>query len=421
MGAIHPSTLYVDGSRGMVQGLAAGTTQLALDLEVGNIRGASTFVTVVNDTVQPLMIDPVVAALRLREDPTSPPASRLGQTGVILEVLSGLFYVQERAEVTVSALLENGRRIVIDDPAELDIQSSNDSIVSVDGNFIVAEEVGVVNLNVSWVVCGRMLGRRIIEVAVEFAQNRPIFENDTQIADVIESAEVGTVITTVFAVDFDFTNSNARPDTEYRFAGEADSHGGLFELDKITGELRLNGPLDRETRDRYVIVIEATDRDQRQAEQNIPITPAPTDGTRTQPRCPGGSGLGSGDSSGLGSSGAASGDCDNGVLLPEGGGATNQTTQLDPPDQLIVSNSSNYYLSVLPRPFQHSGPPCLLYLYFFDVVTKMIDVVTNSAQTTPTHYALNFSWGEPCIFSYTNNTYGHNYISTVNCCGGRCQ
>ena len=43
--------------------------------------------------------------------------------------------------------------------------------------------------------------------------------------------------------------------------------------------------------------------------------------------------------------------------------------------------------SVLPRPFQHSGPPlspCLKQLYFFNVVTKMIDVVTNSTQTTPT-------------------------------------
>ena len=39
--------------------------------------------------------------------------------------------------------------------------------------------------------------------------------------------------------------------------------------------------------------------------------------------------------------------------------------------------------SVLPRPFQHSTPPCLKQLCFFDVVTKMIDVVTNSTQTTP--------------------------------------
>ena len=43
--------------------------------------------------------------------------------------------------------------------------------------------------------------------------------------------------------------------------------------------------------------------------------------------------------------------------------------------------------SILPRPFQHSGPPCLQHPYFLDVVTQMVDVVTNPAQTTPTHYA----------------------------------
>ena len=327
----QPNALrLVDPSRGIIQGLAVGEDiQVALDLQVGNIRGAaSRDITVTNSTVRPLMIDPVIAALRLREDPNNPPESRLGQTGVLLEVLSGLFYLQERAEVTVSALLKNGRRIVIDDPSELDIQSSDDSIVSVDGNFIVAEGVGVVNLNVSWIVCGRILGRRMVEVVVEFAQNRPVFVNNTQVADIIESAQVGTIITTVYAVDYDFRNSNARPDTEYRFAGEADSHGGLFELDEITGELRLNGPLDRETRDRYIIVIEATDRNQRQAEQNNSTSPTPTDGTPTRPRCPGGSGLGNEDASGLGLSGDASGDCDN-MLLP--------ATQLDPPDQLVVS------------------------------------------------------------------------------------
>ena len=276
------------------------------------------------------MIDPIVAALRLRDDPNNPPESRLGQTGVILEVLSGLFYLQERAEVTVSAVLQNGRRIVVTDPAELDIQSSNMSIVSVDGNFIVAEDVGVVNLNVSWRVCGMVLSRRIIEVTVAFAQNRPVFDNNTQVAQVIENAPVGTLITTVEAVDIDFANSNARPDTEYRFADESHSHGGLFELDEITGQLTLNGRLDRETLDRYVIIIEATDRNQRQAEQAALQRPtsAPKRGL-----CPGGSGAGSGDSSGFVS---GSGDCDN-MLSPDDDASNNDTVQFDPPDQLTVS------------------------------------------------------------------------------------
>ena len=46
-------------------------------------------------------------------------------------------------------------------------------------------------------------------------------------------------------------------------------------------------------------------------------------------------------------------------------------------------------------PFSIAAPHAFNKRFFFDVVTQMIDVVTNSAQTTPTYYALNFSWGEP--------------------------
>ena len=323
--------MTVNSVRGIIQGVSSGTTGLFLTFvdSAPNVRGAGLLtVTVVENEILPLMIDPIVAALRLRDDPDGQSESRLGQTGVVLEVLSGLFYLQERAEVTVSVVLQNGRRIVVDDPTELAIQSSNDSIVSVDGNFIVAEEVGTVNLNVSWVVCGMVLGRRIVEVTVAFAQNRPIFDNKTQIAEVLESAEMGTLITTVRAVDFDFVNTNAIPDTEYRFADESHSHGGLFDLDEITGQLRLNGPLDRESQDRYIVVIEATDRDQRQAEQAASERPT----TGSKQACPGGSGVGGDFMSGDGSA-TGSGDCDNGMLTPD----NNQTSQFDPPDQITVS------------------------------------------------------------------------------------
>ena len=45
-------------------------------------------------------------------------------------------------------------------------------------------------------------------------------------------------------------------------------------------------------------------------------------------------------------------------------------------------------------------PQCLLYPYFFDVVTKIIDVATNFAQTMPTHYALKFSWEKPYMLTF---------------------
>ena len=50
------------------------------------------------------------------------------------------------------------------------------------------------------------------------------------------------------------------------------------------------------------------------------------------------------------------------------------------------------HASVLPK---HSSPQMPSIATFSDVVTKVIDVVTNSTHTTPTRYALRFSWGEP--------------------------
>ena len=63
-------------------------------------------------------------------------------------------------------------------------------------------------------------------------------------------------------------------------------------------------------------------------------------------------------------------------------------------------------ICVPPRPFQHSCPHDFTIHIFFDVVTKMIDVVTNSAQTMPTGYALNFSCNESCgMFAVDVNKY----------------
>ena len=48
-----------------------------------------------------------------------------------------------------------------------------------------------------------------------------------------------------------------------------------------------------------------------------------------------------------------------------------------------------------------------------DVVTKMVDMVTNSAQTwTPTHYALNYSWENPVYHTCKLYVDRHNIIIT---------
>lgn len=221
-----------------------------------------------------MKIDPILASLRL--NPTGvAAASTLGETEVSLEILSGLFFSEERSEVTVSVVLENGHRFVITDPSEIQLQTSNDSILMVDENFVVARGVGVAELNITWVVCGMILGSSTIEITVEFSDHRPIFVNNAQTTQIAEGSPLGVPVVTVFASDLDFANDtdSSRRDTEYRFADESFTHNGLFILDKTTGVITLNGPLDREMRDSYVIQVEATDRAQRLLEQQRQAPP----------------------------------------------------------------------------------------------------------------------------------------------------
>ena len=64
-----------------------------------------------------------------------------------------------------------------------------------------------------------------------------------------------------------------------------------------------------------------------------------------------------------------------------------------------MSVQAMYIISVLPRPLWQSGPICLHCQFNFDVGRKSIDVVTNSAQTTPTHSALISALGRTLIMS----------------------
>ena len=290
----------VDAERGIIQGVAPGS----FFVMYSGPNSATFYVggEVLDAEMSVMKIDPVLSSLRLDVDVSAD--TRQDESVVSLDILSGLFFFEERAEVTVSAILNNGRRVVITDPSEILLQSSNDSILAVDGNYVIARGVGTAEVNVSWVVCGSTLSRSIIEVTVEFSANRPIFETNPQQAEILENSPLGSSVATVFANDMDFVRANdPRRDTEYRFEDESYSHGGLFQLDRISGLVTLNSPLDRELRDRYEIRIEATDRTQRQAEQQQQQQQQPVDtGIEEE-----GSGLGSGSGSG-----------DGGLLIPEG-------------------------------------------------------------------------------------------------------
>ena len=225
----------------------------------------------VNSAVEILKLDPLVSSLRLTLN--SSLESRLSPGPVDLQILSSLFFSQERVEVSASALLVDGRRIVIANPAaELNISSSNDSIVSVDGNFIVAEDNGVVDLVVSWISCDEVIAQAVITVTVELDENRPQFDSATQQAFVPENSPLGYSITTVVATDLDFNETDIS-DIEYRILNP-DPFNGLFVVNALTGEVTLNGNLDRETREEYLVIIEATDRRQRLAEHGDQGTPS---------------------------------------------------------------------------------------------------------------------------------------------------
>ena len=302
-----------------VRGVRPGSGVLSV-IGLPDLLDSTTLVTVLDNEVAIMKLDPIVAALRMSFT-SEPSEDRLGTTEVSVQVLSVLSYSQERVEVTASVVLGDGRRVVIADPSLLQIKSSNESIVRVENNFIVANETGNVYLNVSFIVCGRQLATSIIDVTVQFDQHRPMFPADVLEASIIENSVVGSVVASVLAMDDDIVVGE-QADTEYRI--KDDPFDGLWVIDTLTGEITLSGPIDREDRDRYELVVEATDRLQRQAE----VSSRPNSGTM----CVGGSGGGSGGGT------VGSGDC-NGELVPDPDQIQDPETVViaTPPDSINVS------------------------------------------------------------------------------------
>ena len=214
-----------------------------------------------SSSLTPVKLDPIVASLRLTAEN---PSSHLTTGTVRIEILPGLFFAGEETEVTVSVILSDGRRLLITDPNEINIKSSNNSIVSVRSeNIIVAENSGMATLNVSWVVCGETLANALVDLVVQFDENRPFFEPDEGNATVPEDSEIGHSITQVQAMDDDVEDVSGIH-AEVRYNIRNDPYNGLFVVNPVTGVVTLNGPLDRETKDQYTLLIEATDRQQRQ-------------------------------------------------------------------------------------------------------------------------------------------------------------
>ena len=243
-----------------------GDSNIMLDLNPGFL---STTVTVEDGTVGIHKLDPIVGTLRLSLD--SVPESRLGDGLVTLQILQGVLFLQERAVVTASVVFEDGHRSLVQNPLELAVDSSNSSVVSVsEGNVLTGENEGEAVISVAWINpdCGAVILSEDVTVRVVADESRPTFVPDQLTASVPEDSSLGYTIHTVTAVVQDESGrvDETPDDIQYRFKNRF-NFDGLFTLDPTSGELVLNGILDREDTESYTLMIEATNSAQRRAEQ----------------------------------------------------------------------------------------------------------------------------------------------------------
>lgn len=252
-----------------------------------------------------IRLDPIVASVRLLASNNI--QSRLTPNTVSLELLPSLFYTEEETEIAVSVVLSDGRRLLITDPSEISLNSSNTSVISTRLNTISGINEGVADVTVSWVVCGRVLASHVISVSVEIDQGRPMFIPDNGNASIPEDSSVGSIITRVTAIDEDVINAQTN-DIQYSLRG-SDPYNGLFTINRYTGDVILNGLLDRESVNNYTLLIDATDSVQRRELANCQRQQGGGGGTTTPPTM-------SPDISGSGSGASGSGSDGNMVTTP---------------------------------------------------------------------------------------------------------
>jgi hypothetical protein len=243
-----------------------GESNITLDLSPG--ESLVTTVTVEDTAVGIHRLDPIVGTLRLSLD--SVPKSRLGEGLASLQILRGVLFLQERAVVTASVVFKDGHRSLIQNPLELVVNSLNSSVVSVsEGNILVGESEGEAVIGVAWInpACGAEILSEEVTVRVIVDDSRPTFVPNELTAPVPEDS-LGQIIHVVTAVLQDDSGriDQTTSDIQYRFK-DGFNFNGLFALDATSGELELNGRLDREDTDSYTLLIEATNGAQRRAEQ----------------------------------------------------------------------------------------------------------------------------------------------------------
>ena len=245
----------------VVYGMSDGIAAINMNSEGGQVL-ASRSIEVNSDSVQIYDFDTVVSFLQVSIQ--QPSTGRYEPSVVRLEVTPGLFFARARVNVTVSAVLDDGSRLLLTDPAEVKITSQNESIVQVENITLVAISPGSGELlRIEWVVCGQVLRNSTAFVTVAFDFDRPTFTPSEGNTSVPEDHLVGERLYTVTAVDRDAQDDQTvHANIEYALETGSD-YNGLFSIDRITGDIILGRSLDREMQDSYVIFVEATDARQR--------------------------------------------------------------------------------------------------------------------------------------------------------------
>nr|XP_061793174.1 protocadherin alpha-3-like [Nerophis lumbriciformis] len=95
-------------------------------------------------------------------------------------------------------------------------------------------------------------------IVLDSNDNRPIFSNDIYEIMIAENIKMGTIIFKMNASDPD---EGLNGEIEYTFSKTLSRHVyDLFELDKVTGEIRVKGKIDFEENDVYELDVEASDK-----------------------------------------------------------------------------------------------------------------------------------------------------------------
>ncbi|XP_030622152.1 protocadherin alpha-8-like [Chanos chanos] len=98
----------------------------------------------------------------------------------------------------------------------------------------------------------------IVVTVLDVNDNMPVFTKDVYSVSLNEDAEIGTTVVQVNATDLD---EGSNGEVIYSFGSNADDKlREMFEIDAVTGEITVKGPIDYEVKDNYEIDIQASDK-----------------------------------------------------------------------------------------------------------------------------------------------------------------